>query len=110
MKINEMEPLIDKLGFDKLEVKLYRNGDVHWFICGKEIMPNLDGEVKLGDIIVYNGEGQAFITDIVDSPQWKIGESFTVIVKGYGLTLRNEEECYRMRRFVRLDLGSDNVR
>ncbi len=104
MKINEMEPLIDKLGFDKLEVKMYRNGDVHWFICGKEIVPSMDGETKLGNIIVYNGEGQAFITDITDSPHWNVGESFTVIVKGYGLALRTEKDCYRMKRFVSLDL------
>lgn len=33
MKVREMEIQIDKLGLEKLNVRLGKGGRVHWFLC-----------------------------------------------------------------------------
>lgn len=45
-----MEIQIDKLGLEKLNVRLGKGGRVHWFLCCQ----NADN----GNLVLYDGHGQ----------------------------------------------------
>lgn len=47
MKVREMEIQIDKLGLEKLNVRLGKGGRVHWFLCCQ----NADN----GNLVLYDG-------------------------------------------------------
>lgn len=36
MTIRELEPVLTKKGYELLEVRLLRNGGIHWFLCKRE--------------------------------------------------------------------------
>lgn len=52
MKVREMEIQIDKLGLEKLNVRLGKGGRVHWFLCCQ----NADN----GNLVLYDGHGHAY--------------------------------------------------
>lgn len=105
MTIAEMEPLIDKIGLKKLEVKMKKGRQVHWFVCGRNLRePNekdkeewclFDG-AKIGDIVVFDGEGRCYITpdyQIVPGDTYDIRgiESGNIIMVGFRGGFRNPQ-------------------
>lgn len=65
MKIGEMEALIDRLGLEKLEVRLKKGHEVDYFICAinndKEGEFTNDYEHK-GNIVVFDNDGRCWET------------------------------------------------
>lgn len=61
MTIAEMEPLIDKTIFEKLEVRLKKGHEVHFFICCQKLTnENDDDDEHYGHLIIYDGKGRAW--------------------------------------------------
>lgn len=88
MTIAEMEPKIDNLGLKKLEVKLYKGLQVHFFICGIENAEK-DG-FHYGDIIVFDSCGKAWKDA---DTRWETGNTYDIReFPGNGLKF----QCYRI--------------
>lgn len=62
MTIQEMENKIVAFGLIILEVRLYRQGKVHWVICA-------DSDKPLTNLVVYTEDGKAFLL-----PNYRIPE------------------------------------
>lgn len=58
MKINDFEKAIDKMGLNKMEVRLCRGGNVHWFICSQN-----------GSLVIFNDAGKAFVIPDFQFPE-----------------------------------------
>ena len=73
MTIKEMEEQIDKLNLEKLEVKMKKGRQVHFFICGDP--ESYDEDCGIGNLIVFDEVGHAWLL-----PQLKYekGDSFNV--------------------------------
>lgn len=54
MTIQQMEPKIKAFGLNILEVRLYRQGKVHWIVCA-------DSDKQLTNLVVYAEDGKAFL-------------------------------------------------
>lgn len=65
MNIKEMEIQIDRLGLEKLEVRLKKGSEVDVFICA--IKDDKEGELEdeeqhRGSIVIYDGHGKCWTT------------------------------------------------
>lgn len=97
MKIAEIEPYIDSLQLKKLEVKLERGRDVRLFICADNVAEY--SERVYGDIVVFDGEGQAWK---LDNQCWMKEEGVHVRVFGTGRQILTANGI-AMKRVVSLD-------
>lgn len=75
-----MEPLVDRLGLEKLEVLLKKGRQVDWFVCATNIKKTFT--VSRGDLIVFSGDGRAWTRR---NAQWKTGQTWNVATMGNSL-------------------------
>lgn len=88
MTIKEMEPMIDDLNLEKLEVKLSKGQQVHFFICGNKLSEK-DG-YHYGDIIIFDNKGHAWKDA---DTRWEIGNTYSLQKwPGNGLPF----QCFRI--------------
>ena len=98
MTIKEMEEQIDVLNLDKLEVKMKKGRQVHFFVCGdQESYEESDGKYY-GNLIVFDEVGHAWLL-----PQLKYekGDSFNV---HFGKKASIFLNGFEMNRYPCLDL------
>lgn len=74
MTIAEMEPLIDRLNLLKLEVKMAKGRQVHFFICADKGKHDKEGETHYRNLIVFDKNGKCWTAS--GSHGWKVGQSF----------------------------------
>ena len=75
MTIKEMEEQIEFINLEKLEVKMKKGRQVHFFICGDpESYVEEEGQY-FGNLIVFDEKGNAWI---LPKQKWAKGDSFTV--------------------------------
>lgn len=73
MTIKEMEEQIDKLNLEKLEVKMKKGRQVHFFIC---VDPeSCDEDCGIGNLIVFDEVGHAWL---LPQQKYEKGDSFNV--------------------------------
>jgi len=96
MTIKEMEEQIDKLNLEKLEVKMKKGRQVHFFICGDP--ESYDEDCGIGNLIVFDEVGHAWLL-----PQLKYekGDSFNV---HFGKKASIFLNGFEMNRYPCLDL------
>lgn len=96
MTIKEMEEQIDKLNLEKLEVKMQKGRQVHFFICGDP--ESYDEDCGIGNLIVFDEVGHAWLL-----PQLKYekGDSFNV---HFGKKASIFLNGFEMNRYPCLDL------
>lgn len=75
MTIKEMETQIDDLNLDKLEVKMKKGGQVHYFVCGDPESYSENKDTAYGNLIVFDENGKAWS---LPGQKWKKGDSFRV--------------------------------
>lgn len=73
MTIAEMEPMIDRLNLLKLEVKMAKGRQVHFFICADKGRHDEEGETHYRSLVVFDKNGKCWT---VNSRGWKVGQSF----------------------------------
>lgn len=99
MKVREMEIQIDKLGLEKLNVRLGKGGRVHWFLCCQ----NADN----GNLVLYDGHGLAYtlpLSAFWPSEVWKVSVSDISIETPFGEDDGVLVDGVLARRSPRLDL------
>ncbi len=75
MTIKQMEYQINDLHLDKLEVKMKKGRQVHYFICGDPESYREDNGYTYGNLIVFDEKGKAWV---LPGQKWKKGDSFRV--------------------------------
>lgn len=73
MTIKEMEEQIDKLNLEKLEVKMKKGRQVHFFICGDP--ESFDEDCEKLNLIVFDEVGHAWL---LPQQKYEKGDSFNV--------------------------------
>ena len=96
MTIKEMEEQIDKLNLEKLEIKMKKGRQVHFFICGDP--ESYEEDCGIGNLIVFDEVGHAWLL-----PQLKYekGDSFNV---HFGKKASIFLNGFEMNRYPSLDL------
>lgn len=102
MTIKEMEEQIDLLNLDKLEVKMKKGRQVHFFVCGDpESYEESDGKYY-GNLIVFDEKGRAWT---LAKQKWEKGGSFDVhFGKNTGVLFL---KGFKMSRYPNLDLAEE---
>lgn len=99
MTIKEMEEQIDKLNLEKLEVKMKKGRQVHFFICGDP--ESYDEDCGIGNLIVFDEVGHAWL---LPQQKYERGDSFNVhYEKNAGAIFLNG---FMMSRYPSLDLAA----
>lgn len=75
MTIKQMEDQINDLHLDKLEVKMKKGRQVHYFVCGDPESYNEINGFTYGNLIVFDENGKAWV---LPGQKWKKGDSFRV--------------------------------
>ena len=96
MTIKEMEEQIDKLNLEKLEVKMKKGRQVHFFICGDP--ESYDEDCGIGNLIVFDEVGHAWL---LPQQKYEKGDSFNVHFGKKASIFLND---FEMNRFPCLDL------
>ena len=96
MTIKEMEEQIDKLNLEKLEVKMKKGRQVHFFICGDP--ESYDEDCGIGNLIVFDEVGHAWL---LPQQKYEKGDSFNV---HFGKKASIFLNGFEMNRFPCLDL------
>ncbi|MDD6553075.1 MAG: hypothetical protein PUF37_05750 [Prevotellaceae bacterium] len=104
MKLCDIEPLIDKMGLDKMEVKLRHNGEVRWFVCVKHVADKINSHPPYVDIVLYNGYGKAF-KNIREYITVERGDSFEISGDKDHPQLKIRGRWLDMKRVSELDLN-----
>ena len=94
MTIKEMEEQIDVLNLDKLEVKMKKGRQVHFFV-------ESDGKYY-GNLIVFDEKGRAWT---LAKQKWEKGGSFDVHFDKYTGVLFLKG--FKMSRYPNLDLAEE---
>lgn len=106
MKIAEMETQIDKLGLEKLEVKVKKGREVDIFICAikdEEEGEFEDEEQHRGNLVVFDSCGRCWETTPL--AHWIKGEDFEVIrSEGLGKETPESINGYELERIPERDL------
>lgn len=76
MTIKEMEPMIDDLNLEKLEVKMKKGRQVHFFVCGDPESYKEGDNRTFGNLIVFDGNGRAYV---LQGQTWQKGDTFKVV-------------------------------
>ena len=90
MTIKEMEEQIDKLNLEKLEVKMKKGRQVHFFICGDP--ESYDEDCGIGNLIVFDEVGHAWIL-----PQQKYDHRFCMNLNPF----RFQQLHQKLERWIR---------
>lgn len=96
MTIKEMEEQIDKLNLEKLEVKMKKGRQVHFFICGDP--ESYDEDCGIGNLIVFDEVGHAWL---LPQQKYEKGDSFNV---HFGKKASIFLNGFEMNRYPCLDL------
>lgn len=96
MTIKEMEEQIDKLNLEKLEVKMKKGRQVHFFICGDP--ESYDEDCGIGNLIVFDEVGHAWL---LPQQKYEKGDSFSV---HFGKKASIFLNGFEMNRYPCLDL------
>ena len=96
MTIKEMEEQIDKLNLEKLEVKMKKGRQVHFFICGDP--ESYDEDCGIGNLIVFDEVGHAWLL-----PQLKYEKGDSINVH-FGKKASIFLNGFEMNRYPCLDL------
>ncbi len=107
MTIKEMEAQIDRLGLEKLEVRLFKGREVDIFICaikndeGAELEEN---GLHRGNIIVFDGNGRCWETE--PYALWGKGDDYDVTwgINEYGQNVPVGINKYALERIPLCDL------
>lgn len=100
MTIQEMEPKIDRLGLDKLEV-LLRLREVDWFVCARNVVTTFGApSMSQGDLVVFGGDGRAWTKRLAF---WRTGQSWRIYTSGNSLYVGG----WRMDRCKSMDLKGE---
>ncbi len=95
-----MEEQIDKLNLEKLEVKMKKGRQVHFFICGDP--ESYDEDCGIGNLIVFDEKGRAWT---LAKQKWEKGGSFDVhFGKNTGVLFL---KGFKMSRYPNLDLAEE---
>lgn len=105
MTIKEMEPMIDALNLEKLEVKMKKGRQVHFFVCGDPESYEDGNNRTFGNLIVFDEKCRAWV---IQGQEWEKGDTFHVLEtkdeKGRNAILIDNN---KMDRLPSLDLKDD---
>lgn len=107
MTIKEMEAKIDRLGLEKLEVRLSKGREVDVFICAiknNECAELEEGGQHRGNIVVFDGNGRCWETEAY--ALWGKGNDYDVTwgINGYGQNVPIAVNKYALVRMPQRDL------